>query len=520
MKSFLRIVAFLFVGILSLGSHAQQKIVVVNGIWTSHHDAREARDKVQGILNASETRIAAKRRSFVVKHIYNPIGITGDDPKNEEEWALVRTLDVLETYVLKSAEENIDADYAQIISPHNQSRVLVQSAATNAEKALDEMPFGENDIKSSKEMTALMMTKTWKAALDIYDWQEQPPTQTIVIAHSQGNLLANLAWARLVSKVGQEATKRMRIINVANVSAFSPHRLNLTHTQDVTVLDVARVLGRMSARTTPKCTGTCTFTVAPATLHIPNTYLGHSFVGTYLSPFLNVLTAADLGNIFGLDDQGVAFTPGKSSFRDRFEDYVYAAAESLDRENLTSWDLVKDFSLSKNPNGAWRYGYDAPLTPFQLMGATASNCSDLHMSCWKVSASAIDLPLIAVNNSGGTINWRTISVPNSMMVLHPGFVPPSGTGQRPIVSWTAPESGTYAVNGQFRMVDFSPTGVRVLVMEDSVVLVNATLSSYGSTHLVALTRTLVQGQILSFVVDSAGHHSNDSTGMLLRIERQ
>ncbi|MDP2816022.1 MAG: DUF1566 domain-containing protein, partial [Rectinemataceae bacterium] len=156
---------------------------------------------------------------------------------------------------------------------------------------------------------------------------------SIVVAHSQGNLLANLAYAKLVSD-GVDTSKLIRIVNVANTSEFSVNNLNLTHSDDnaLKALTVLPSLGFNWTRTTPNCSndGACDFELAAPTLGSPT----ESIPGDNLKKHSMVMTYLSTVPLPVLDDQGVQYTPGADRFVDRFEDIVYAAAESFSSEDV------------------------------------------------------------------------------------------------------------------------------------------------------------------------------------------
>lgn len=62
--------------------------------------------------------------------------------------------------------------------------------------------------------------------------------------------------------------------------------------------------------------------------------------------------------------------------------------------------------------------------------------------------------------------------------------------------------------------------MRAIVQQDGVALIDELINGYGSTRGISLARTLNRGQVISFIVDAAGSHGNDSTGLIVSIEKQ
>lgn len=178
-----------------------------------------------------------------------------------------------------------------------------------------------------------------------------------------------------------------------------------------------------------------------------------------------------------------------------------------------TYDLVTDFSLSANPSGTWQYGFQT-ASGLLVMSGVGQNCSDLGMDCWKMSPSSVDIPMVAINRSGATVVKRTVVVPSGVAVLHPGL-----SGERAVVTWTAPESASVAISAEFAIVDRSPSGVQVFVHQDGVILTSAIIDGTTPVKTVTLTRSVSAGQTLRFSVDANGNYGNDSVSLKVRITR-
>jgi len=311
-------------------------VIYINGIQNTLNDLQRTKNKIQNILDLSVNHPADRgRRAFVVEAIWNRIGWYGD-----ADLSSIRQ-DLMELFLLKTAEEHFALDFQGIQAPHNLSVDINENDAAQVVKFLDDMTPGDNSLETTGVMDDGKMAWLQRASRKL-EIRVKALGSAIVIAHSQGNLLANLAWAGLAKEIGSEVQGKMRVVNVANTSRYSVNGLNFTHAGDAALFasavsslpsDLERLpsTGRDWTRTTPSCpSAACNFRIAAATIGAPTTeipdqsltdkVLDHSIYETYLSTAL-------VPNLF--DQQGVTFTPGAERFRDRFEDFVYAAAKSL-----------------------------------------------------------------------------------------------------------------------------------------------------------------------------------------------
>ncbi len=314
-------------------------VFYVNGIQNTIPEMQAARQKIQSILDNSPNH--ANKRRFHVTGIYNPIGFSG---RVQKHTPLNLAEDLIELYLLKTAEEHYAADLAKIVHPHNQATPAIDRiAAQNVAAYANVMAPGANYLETFQGIDDSIMQNT-KRTVTSLTGVVISKGKAIVIAHSQGNLLANLAYAKLAATYGNQTAGMIRVVNVANTSEFAVSSLNLTHAGDAALYSAATPLlapevnletlpanGHDWPRTTPYCPNyqACNFTLTAPTFDAPGSaipnqslidlVLNHSLVETYLST----------ATVPILDPQGVSFTPGADRFQDRFEDLVYAAAISL-----------------------------------------------------------------------------------------------------------------------------------------------------------------------------------------------
>ncbi len=402
MVSILSVLLLVILFNVKISYAADVNLVYINGIQNTLEMAAETANTIAYSLKTSANHYG-RMKTFNVENVWNPIGWSG----NKDGWDLSQ--DKMELFLLKTAEEKYRSDFQKIIVPFNMSQTIDQDAATRVNAYLDDMTPWNNYLESEGKITDADMNETQRAAKSLVSSVERLGS-AVVVAHSQGNLLANLAYARLAKNYGNDTTKMIRVVNVANVSEFSVNSLNFTHRGDAALFSGATESGCLDnsletipsrgnnwTRTTDKCAGgTEKFTIAAATFDYPTTpipdqdffdkCLNHSIVQTYLSTAIVPV----------LDDQGITFTTSAERFVDRFEDFIYAAAESLYLSKDTDRDGVAD-SIDQ-----------CPSTP-QGEIVNANGCS--------ISQLVVDTLKPAVNEQISyqneyTFTWKPLNLPN------------------------------------------------------------------------------------------------------------
>lgn len=307
--------------------------------------------KISEVLQDSRNHKESAKRNFSVTFVWNPVGFNGAGK------GCTLCQDTKELFILKTAEEKYASDFRSIFVQNNLNSSNVDSKAALRVKAyLDDMTPGDNYLESSKKITDEDLAPTRTAIVELaIEMKRLGPV--IVVAHSQGNLLANLAWASYASEIGNEIAKKVRVVNVANTSQFSVNFLNLTHAKDAALFSAAtdkldkdislETLPRLGGdwnRTTPTCkNAACNFSIdQPYFGGVDGTAgtLDHALIQTYLSEteLPQVLHTPSVFN----------FSPNATRFRDRFEDLVYAANESIELLNVKIKVSPDQASLGKD----------------------------------------------------------------------------------------------------------------------------------------------------------------------------
>jgi len=199
----------------------------------------------------------------------------------------------------------------------------------------------------------------------------------------------------------------------------------------------------------------------------------------------------------------------------------------------TSFDLSGNFSLGKNPNQVWQYGYSATnsLDPAEFR---LDEYADTHGAVGFWHPKAVDqpgpgyYPYIAYNTTkqsqfGSSNGWA----------VRPGEIAmeASNTGQYSLVRFVAPAAGTYKVTAQFEGVHFGLSTTDVHVLHNGTSLFDADIDGYGgdpafhpiqgacATAAYSGQVELKKGDTLTFAVGYGKNktHFGDTTGLFAHV---
>lgn len=350
-----RLLISLFVVLLPIAASASDRVAYyINGIQNTADDSKATADQIQAILNASPNHVGVNKKAFLVKNVWNPIGFYG---KADGQWDLAQ--DQQELFVLKTGEETYASELRSLACNFRAAECPANKAAADAVVSYVESLNASIDIwQSTSKISKLIsvdMSGTYRAIKALAGGISSDKN-AIIIAHSQGNLLANLALSIISSKYGEKARGMARLINVANTSDLAFSGLNFTHASDAALFYSAKAFGLQDqslekypirenlTRTTTKCNDTsCSFDMGMPTfkkitenIDYPDSKdgaadntLNHSIALTYLNDTYHI----DVESAYAAQ---VPFSPGASRFVDRFEDLVYVADASLVQVNCGS----------------------------------------------------------------------------------------------------------------------------------------------------------------------------------------
>ena len=190
-----------------------------------------------------------------------------------------------------------------------------------------------------------------------------------------------------------------------------------------------------------------------------------------------------------------------------------------------TYDASADFDPNSNPStvngGTFSYGFENTLgTGFTLFPNTTvgQSYSNANVRGWTTAAG---FPFVMQNTSTSsqTIPTTAIVLQPKQLVLHP-----SSSGQFAILRFTAPTSGTYALNSVFTGIDNGAgTTTDVHVLLNNVQLFSAEVTGLGATQGYApAAQTLAAGSTLDFAVGfgTDGANNADSTSLAATITKQ
>jgi hypothetical protein len=201
----------------------------------------------------------------------------------------------------------------------------------------------------------------------------------------------------------------------------------------------------------------------------------------------------------------------------------------------TTFDVSSDFSLDKNPNGAWQYGYSSTksLDPaeFRLDKQTerVGSTGFWHPAENKGPGPGY-YPYIAYNSTnetqyGSQKGWAVRAGQVAMEA--------SNSGQYSLIRFVAPMDGTYQVKARFEGIHFGLSTTDVHVLHNAKSLLDAEIQGYGGDanfHKVEGANpvaeysgkvTLSKDDALTFACGYGKNqtHFGDTTGLSVQLRR-
>lgn len=177
------------------------------------------------------------------------------------------------------------------------------------------------------------------------------------------------------------------------------------------------------------------------------------------------------------------------------------------------WSAVADFTATSNPAGAWSYGWEGFLgAPLNLYTVTDTT-SVPGMNAWlEEGAYPYNPPYVARNVTTATICYEMYCVPPAYLHFHP-----SSNAHYSVVRWTAPNQGSYTLEGEFIGLDYggpTTTDVHVLVNSKLLLFVGQ-IDSFNRPLPFRGTVVLGAGDTVDFAVGfgTDGSNGDDSTGI-------
>ena len=176
------------------------------------------------------------------------------------------------------------------------------------------------------------------------------------------------------------------------------------------------------------------------------------------------------------------------------------------------FNVASDFSLTNNPNGAWRYGWSSSLgSSFNLYNNVGKQTPTIDL--W-YDPTKTGSPLVVHNSTATEDNSHpTITYQPSQLGFHPGYY-----GEYSIVRWIAPEAATYSLATMFTGLDHvGLTTTDVHVLHNNILLFSNLINGFGasSSKSFATAGTVQVGDTIDFAVGYGNNQtqSYDSTGL-------
>ena len=177
-----------------------------------------------------------------------------------------------------------------------------------------------------------------------------------------------------------------------------------------------------------------------------------------------------------------------------------------------NYDVVKDFSISMNPNGQWSYGYSSSGEAVDFIACTSMKAEE-KVATWRGNKNSDDgSPSIAHNKDNQPFHFRSMTFPPDCLNLHPG-----PKGHRAIVRFTVPRRGKYTVQGAFKALDRTTTDPHVLVNGAETVTIKP-INNGNPREDFSFTQRFKNGDTIDFAVGDGGNGNEcDSTGLTLTV---
>jgi hypothetical protein len=209
---------------------------------------------------------------------------------------------------------------------------------------------------------------------------------------------------------------------------------------------------------------------------------------------------------------------------------VSAALHVAAAEPAVVRDLGTDFSVDRNPNGPWQYGFSASAS-LALEQFTLARDVEMQgrIGFWHPAGGYY--PYVAWNPAR-----RTLADPTQSWALRPHEVAleASNTGQYAIVRFVAPVAGRHRVQARFAGIHFRRSTTDVHVRVNDTAVFDAIVDGYGGDRRFQSidgpaararftgTYRLAAGDVVTFAVGYGPNATNfnDTTGLRVRIVRK
>lgn len=183
---------------------------------------------------------------------------------------------------------------------------------------------------------------------------------------------------------------------------------------------------------------------------------------------------------------------------------------------IPTYDAVKDFSLTSNPNGVWSYGWVSSLgAPLNFYTFGDYSCPPPNVPLWHTQQDCGLQAYIGHNDTDQLICYDTWCLPPRYLQAHPG-----AHRELTVVRWTAPSSGDFLIQGQFVGLDCTPVKADVhVVLNSTSTLQSGPLNSCHLPLSFRQTLTLVAGDTVDMMIGTGPDHNStyDTSGIQFKV---
>lgn len=155
------------------------------------------------------------------------------------------------------------------------------------------------------------------------------------------------------------------------------------------------------------------------------------------------------------------------------------------------YSAVGQFSVVRNPNGAWSY-----LSNGSLLRYVNKACLANGLVCrWNGKPTCNSASILA-SRTGLPVTWLTIRLPADHYDMDPQAIANVAT------RWTAPKAGTYQIQGDFLGIDTTGNSHPVAIMLNGQKIYSKAIARFGQRDGFNMTRKLGRGAKVDFVVST------------------
>ena len=183
---------------------------------------------------------------------------------------------------------------------------------------------------------------------------------------------------------------------------------------------------------------------------------------------------------------------------------------------IAVYDVAKDFSTTKNPNGVWSYGYENKLGTRFIRNVKYVHESGLDAWEGALSSAPLQPPMVLHNGTASTVAYVTLRVQAGQLAIHPG-----PHGEFGVARWIAPHAGAFRIHAIFSGIDTVGTTTDVHIIASGARIFDAAIDARSSRAELSRVVSLKKGAIVDFAVGMGadGTYYYDTTALAATISK-